>query len=329
MTQQIPLITPETLHKSYPLLPEHLHCIAQHRKIAKKIIHGQDKRLIVILGPCSIHDPALALEYGHHFNRLSKKIANHIFLIMRVFLEKPRTQFGWKGFIYDPFLDESHDVEKGLTASWELLRNLVMIEIPIATEFLDPMLSTYTRDAITWGVIGARTSASQIHRQLASQLSMPIGFKNTTDGNLNHAICGALAARHPQLTLSIDNKGKICSFTSCGNPFTHIILRGTTKQPNHDPISVTQTIQQQHLYGLHSRLLIDCAHGNSAKNPTQQCQVFLSILKQIQDGNDSIMGMMLESHLKGGNILSMTDPCLDWESTEELLLQAYQILNNS
>ena len=328
MTVLTPLITPDALHKKFPLSPEQKSAIFQHRKIAEHIIRGEDERLVVFAGPCSIHDPDIALEYALQLKELSEKISDQIFLIMRVFLEKPRTQFGWKGFLYDPLLDGSYEIEEGLIASWELLRKLVTIGVPIATEFLDPILPAYTQDAVTWGIIGARTSTSQIHRQVASQLPMPVGFKNETDGNLDHAICGALAARHPQLSLGIDDEGKICSLKTSGNPFTHMILRGGEEHPNYDYISVSKAIQKQRLFGLTSRLLIDCAHGNSQKDPKKQQNAFFSALEQIQEGNHLIMGMMLESHLQGGNALSITDPCLDWNTTEELLLWAHQSLEN-
>ncbi|MCB1080181.1 MAG: 3-deoxy-7-phosphoheptulonate synthase [Chlamydiia bacterium] len=323
-----PLITPKALHEKFPLSLEQKKWVSENRKIAEHIIRGEDERIVVFAGPCSIHDPAIALEYAHELKSLSEKISDQIFLIMRVFLEKPRTQFGWKGFLYDPFLDGSYEIEQGLIASRELLIKLVDIDIPIATEFLDPILPAYTQDVITWGIIGARTSTSQIHRQVASQLPMPIGFKNETDGNLDNAICGALAARHPQLSLGINPEGELCSLKTYGNPFTHMILRGATEHPNFDHVSVSEAIQKQRLHGLGSRLIIDCAHGNSQKNPKKQQHAFFSVLEQIQEGNHLIMGMMLESHLQGGNALSITDPCIDWNTTEELLLWAHQVLEN-
>ena len=323
-----PLITPEKLHEAFPLSQKQKKKVAENRQTAEHIIRGEDERLVVFSGPCSIHDPDIAIEYAHQLKELSNKISDQIFLIMRVFLEKPRTQFGWKGFLYDPLLDGSYEIEQGLTASRKLLLKLVDIGIPIATEFLDPILPAYTQDIITWGVIGARTSTSQIHRQVASQLPMPVGFKNETDGNLDNAICGALAARHPQLSIGINEEGRICSMKTFGNPFTHMILRGSTEHPNYDYVSVSEAIQKQRLYGLGSRLIIDCAHGNSQKDPKKQQHVFFSVLEQIHEGNHLIMGVMLESHLQGGNALSITDPCLDWSTTEELLLWAHQSFEN-
>ncbi|MBF5060126.1 Phospho-2-dehydro-3-deoxyheptonate aldolase, Tyr-sensitive [Candidatus Neptunochlamydia vexilliferae] len=319
---QTPLSTPEEVLAKLPLSDEERKTVSTFRLTAEHIMRGEDDRLIIFAGPCSIHCPEIALEYAHRFKALSDKVSERIFMVMRVFLEKPRTQFGWKGFLYDPLLDGSYDIEKGLYASRKLLLELAALKVPVATEFLDPLLSPYTQDLITWGVIGARTSTSQIHRQMASHLSMPIGFKNETDGSLDNAICGALAARHPQASLGINGEGKVCSMKTSGNPYTHLILRGGEVASNYDEIAVSGAIQKQRLYGLSSRLLIDCAHGNSQKDPQKQQLAFCSTLEQIAEGNHLIMGAMLESHLQGRNALSMTDPCLDWETTEKLVLWA-------
>jgi len=278
-----PLIPPHELHKRFPLLPHNKHFVLEARKAAENIMRGEDERLIVFAGPCSIHDKGIAIEYASRLKELQRKVEDQIFLIMRVFIEKPRTQFGWKGFVYDPLLDGSYEIEQGLTLSQELLLELVKMEVPVATEFLDPLLPAYHEDLITWGIIGARTSASQIHRQMASHLDMPIGFKNETDGMVDNAICGALAARHPQASIGIDKNGQICSLKSQGNPYTHLILRGANDGPNYDPISVSEAIQKQRLSGLNSRLVIDCSHGNSQKDIQKQKSVFLSVLDQILD----------------------------------------------
>ncbi|MCB1109793.1 MAG: 3-deoxy-7-phosphoheptulonate synthase [Chlamydiia bacterium] len=321
-----PLPTPQEVHAAYPLDLEGKKTISRFRLTAEHIMRGEDDRLILIAGPCSIHDVDIAIEYATRFKALSNKVNERIFMIMRTFLEKPRTQFGWKGFLYDPLLDGSYEIEKGLSASRELLLKLTEMEVPLATEFLDPTLTPYTEDLITWGVIGARTSTSQIHRQMASHLPMPMGFKNETDGTLDNAICGALAARHPQATIGTNPEGQTCSLKTAGNPYTHLILRGSHETPNYDHIAVSEAIHKQRLYGLNSRLLVDCAHGNSQKDPKKQQLAFCSTLEQVGEGNHLIMGMMLESHLQGGNALSITDPCLDWKTTEELILWAYQSL---
>ncbi|MCB1107222.1 MAG: 3-deoxy-7-phosphoheptulonate synthase [Chlamydiia bacterium] len=321
-----PLPTPETVHSNLPLSQKQRVMVSHFRTTAEHIMRGEDERLIIATGPCSIHDTEIALEYAVRLKELSNKVSDRIFLIMRVFLEKPRTQFGWKGFLYDPYLDGSYEIEKGLIASRELLIKLTEMEVPIATEFLDPALTPYTQDAITWGIIGARTSTSQIHRQMASHLPMPIGFKNETDGNFDHAICGALAARHPQASVGINHEGKISSLKTSGNPYTHLVLRGSHESPNYEHLAVSEAIHRQRLYGLNSRLLIDCAHGNSQKDPKKQPLAFCSVLEQIEEGNHLLMGMMLESHLQGGNALSITDPCIDWKTTEELILYAHRTL---
>ncbi|MCB1081664.1 MAG: 3-deoxy-7-phosphoheptulonate synthase [Chlamydiia bacterium] len=326
MSYENPLPTPDEIIQAFPLSQEEKKSVAHFRFMSEHLMRGEEDRLVIFAGPCSIHDPAIALEYGEKLKALSKKVEERIFLVMRVFLEKPRTQFGWKGFLYDPLLDGSDEIEKGLYLSRELLKNLVQMGVPIATEFLDPILPAYTKDLITWGVIGARTSTSQIHRQMASHLPMPIGFKNETDGTIDNAICGALAARHPQSSIGIDATGKLSSIKTSGNPYTHIILRGSQKSPNYDHLSIHEAVQKQRLYGLGSPLLIDCAHGNSQKDPSKQQEVFLNVIEQIREGNHLIMGMMLESHLQRGNALSLTDPCLDWQTTEELILWAYQSL---
>lgn len=321
-----PLPTPDTLINTFPLSKEERKKVSLSRLTSEHIMRGEDDRIVIFAGPCSIHDPEIAIEYATFLKELSDKVNERIFIIMRVFLEKPRTQFGWKGFLYDPLLDGSYEIEKGLHGSRELLLKLVKMGIPIATEFLDPVLPAYTQDLITWGIVGARTSPSQIHRQMASHLPMPMGFKNETDGTIDNAICGALAARHPQASIGIDNDGRISSMKTSGNPYTHVVLRGSQTSSNYDHLSIHEAIQKQRLYGLSSRLLIDCAHGNSQKDPKKQQLAFCDVIEQIQEGNHLIMGMMLESHLQGGNALSITDPCLDWTTTEELILWAYQSL---
>ena len=284
MAPLTPLITPESLFERFPLTPQLIEGISKSRKISESIMRREDKRVVIFVGPCSIHNPQIAIEYAFKLKEISQKIADQIYLIMRVFLEKPRTQFGWKGFLYDPFLDGSYEVEKGVIASRKLLLKLAKMGIPIATEFLDPILLAYTQDIITWGVIGARTVTSPVHRQVASRLSMPIGFKNETNGYLDNAIRGALAARHPQLSLGIDNKGKLCSLKSFGNSSTHLILRGSIKHFNYDPISVSKAIQKQRLYRLNARLLVDCAHGNSQKIPNNNNAPFSLFLNRFKKG---------------------------------------------
>ncbi len=321
-----PLLTPNELQQKFPLNPDQEELLRDFRKMGQDILSGNTQKFVAIVGPCSIHDPAVAIEYAKRLQSLQEKVSDHIFLVMRVFVEKPRSQFGWKGFVYDPLLDGSHTIDVGLSRTRELLIELTNMEIPIATEFLDPLLIPYYSELITWGMIGARTTASQVHRQMASQLSIPIGFKNETDGTIDNAIAGALAARMPQALLGIDGEGKVAIIHSQGNPNTHLVLRGGTLFPNYDPISISETIQKKRLAGLYSPIIIDCAHGNSQRDAEKQKEVFYSVLEQIEQGNNLIMGTMIESHLEGGNAVSFTDPCLDWESTESMLLDAYNAL---
>jgi len=323
-----PLPTPLQLDSDYPLSPHYKQMVRQKRKVGENIMRGDDERFVIFAGPCSIHDKDVALQYAAQLKELSKKVEDRIFLIMRVFLEKPRTQFGWKGYVYDPDLDGSHEIEKGLLSSRELLLELTKMEVPISTEFLDPLLLHYHQDFFTWGIIGARTAASQIHRQMASHLNFPVGFKNETDGTLDNAICGALAARHPQASIGINENGRVSTIKSQGNPYTHLILRGSSEHPNYDELSVSEAIHRQRVYGLSTPLVIDCAHGNSQKKPQKQIDVFHSILDQIMEGNHIIVGAMLESHLQEGHAISITDPCLDWKTTEELILNAHASLTS-
>ncbi|MEM7175905.1 MAG: 3-deoxy-7-phosphoheptulonate synthase [Chlamydiota bacterium] len=321
-----PLPSPKELHKRLPLTAHQQHTLAENQKEAIAILQGHEPRLVIFAGPCSIHSPALALKYAAKIKQLAAKVSDRIFLVMRVFLEKPRTQFGWKGFLYDPFLDGSNAIHEGIHRSRALLLDIITLGVPMATEFLDPFLSPYHSDLITWGIIGARTSASQIHRQMASHLSIPIGFKNDTNGQVDNAIFGALAAHHPQTLIGVNPEGQVCSLHSRGNPHTHLILRGSVRTSNYDPLSIAQAIHQQRLLGLYSRLIIDCAHGNSNKKDDKQSEVFHAVLNQWQQGNNVIAGLMLESHLEGKHRLSLTDPCLDWETTAELIFSAYNDL---
>ncbi len=323
-----PLPTPRQMDLHYPILPLQKNGVLRKRKIAQGLLQGNDPRMVIFAGPCSIHDADMTLRYALLMQKLNRKVADHIFLVMRVFLEKPRTYFGWKGFVYDPKLDGSYQIDKGLVQARELLIELLKMDIPLATEFLDPLLAYYHRDFFTWGIIGARTSASQVHRQIASHLNLPIGFKNETDGTLENSICGALVARHPQVFMGIDQKGRVSTIRSSGNPYTHLILRGSNAQTNYDAPSVAQALEKQSAYDLNAPLIIDCAHGNAQKEYPKQIVVFESILDQMNRGNCAILGVMLESHIQGGHTCSITDPCLDWETTERLIMRAHSTIRS-
>lgn len=319
------------LKEQHPLRPLQQHFIEQSRQIVRKILNGTDSRLLLIVGPCSIHDLDSAKEFALRLKELAQSVSKEFFLIMRAYCEKPRTTFGWKGFLYDPFLDGSCEIRKGIESTRQLLSELASLEVPTATEFLDPFTAFYYEDLITWGSIGARTASSQIHRNIASSFSMPIGFKNGVAGNISAAVDGALAARYPHTFMRICENGTPTISRSSGNPDTHIVLRGGEMGPNYDPLSVSQALIKLEEARLVPSLLIDCAHHNSNKKHDQQPIVFQSIVHQILEGNTNIRGLMLESHLQGGGQpltnppsklrygVSITDPCLDWQSTAQLI----------
>jgi 3-deoxy-7-phosphoheptulonate synthase len=336
-----PLSSPQEIRQLFPLSSAGAQFIAFARAQAKQIVLGKDHRKAIIVGPCSIHDRKSALEYAIRFKQLAQKVEKSCLLVMRVYVEKPRTITGWTGWLYDPHLDGSHQIETGLRWTRELFTTLVEMGIPIATEFVDPLTAFYFHDLITWGFIGARTSASQPHRQLASALPMPVGFKNSTDGNLDLAIHGIIAAQAPHRYIQVGQEGRLCSAQSEGNPFSHLVLRGAHDLPNYDDESVQIALEKLKQTRLNSRLMIDCAHGNSQKRHENQREVFKTVLEQIGSGNDKILGMMLESHLESGNQplsenpamleygVSITDPCIDWEVTEELVYSADESFSSS
>lgn len=322
------LPSPAQIKHEYPLKNPGL--IDRWRQTAKQILGRKDPRLAVIVGPCSVHDPVSALEFAHKLKTLSSEIEERCFLIMRMFIEKPRTLTGWKGMLYDPHLDGSCDLAAGLRKSRELLLHITELGVPCATELLDPLAAPYFDDLLTWGLIGARTSASQPHRQLASGLPFPVGFKNDFRGALDVAIAGIIASRLKHTHLALNPSGRICATTTPGNPHTHLVLRGSDTQPNFDPASVQSALSALAHSHLEPRLLIDCSHGNCGKDPRKQLIAFESTLQQAAT-NPSIAGLMLESHLYAGKQplgddpsllhygVSITDPCLDWPETESLL----------
>ncbi len=324
------LPTAQKLKENYPLAGEEERFVAASRRTISDILSGKDPRVAIIAGPCSIHDLASALEYAKRFKELASDVKKHAFLVMRAFVEKPRTTAGWKGLLYDPFLDGSNDIGTGLLWTRELFRELAYMQVPAATEFLDPLTAPFFDDLVSWGFIGARTCASQVHRQLASLLAMPVGFKNSVDGNIDLAIQGVVAARAPHTFLHLDSQGGLQAVQSEGNRYAHIVLRGGLYEPNYDPETVEQAIRKMHLAGIKQRLVIDCSHGNSQKDYLKQKEAFYATLEQIHSGRE-IAGLMLESHLEAGSqffsespsllksTLSVTDPCIDWAMTEELI----------
>jgi len=333
-----PLPSPSQILHELPTSLSQKTFIEKTRQEIRNILDGQDPRLLLIVGPCSIHDVETAKQYASQLHKLSQSLSDSFLIVMRAHLEKPRTTTGWKGLLYDPLLDGSHEIETGLRWSRQLLLDLAHLEMPIATEFLDPSIASYLGDLVSWGCIGARTTSSQIHRQLASGLAMPIAFKNNTDGNVETAIHSVLSASEPHAYIGINISGQISTMHSKGNPHAHIVLRGGKNQTNYDPYSISQAIEQLERASLPLRLLIDCAHGNSLRKYEEQCRVFQSVINQVVEGNDKIRGMILESYLLAGNqimtddptqldgALSITDPCLDWPATETLLKWGAEML---
>ena len=325
-----PLISPAAIKKELPITDDVAGIVIKGRKDVEAILQKKDSRLLVIAGPCSIHDIDAALEYAEKLNALREEVKNKINLIMRVYFEKPRTTVGWKGLINDPFLDESHNVDEGMRQARSLLIHINRMGLPTATELLDPITPQYIDGLLTWVAIGARTTESQTHRELASGLSMPVVFKNSTDGSLDSAINAITAAATPQTFLGIDPAGQACVVHTKGNPFGHLVLRGGPS-PNYDPVSIGKAREKLNRKTLLDAVMIDCSHDNSGKKHTGQSFVFKSALDQRLDGNTGIIGLMLESNLfEGcqkcdGNLkdmkygVSITDECISFETTRELI----------
>lgn len=312
--------------------------MSESRAAIAKILRGEDKRLMVVVGPCSIHDPKGALEYAEKLAALAKEVSGELLLIMRVYFEKPRTTVGWKGLINDPGMDGTHLISKGLGIARGLLCKVTEMGLPVATEMLDPITPEYLADLLSWGAIGARTTESQTHREMASGLSFPIGFKNGTDGNLQIAIDAMKAALHPHSFLGINRDGLTSIIQTTGNPDVHMVLRGGNKKPNYAPEDIAKSEEMLSKAGLNPTLMVDCSHGNSEKKFERQTEVLKSVVDQIVAGNRSISGVMIESYLKEGNQplpknladltygVSITDSCISWETTEKALREAHQRL---
>lgn len=336
-------VTPQELKKRYPLSNEQAEFISKARAAVREILSGKDRRLILVVGPCSIHDLKGAEEYARRLKLLSSEVKDSFLIVMRAYFEKPRTALGWKGLVHDPFLDGSHQMARGYEIARELLLHLAAIEVPTACEFLDPPSSIYNGDLITWGCIGARTSTSQIHRQMASDLPMPVAFKNSTDGNIQNAVNGCLAATYPHTFLGLNEEGFLSIHHSKGNPDAHVVLRGGENRPNYDRESIQYTLQLLRRASLGEKVLIDCSHDNCKKKHELQKAIFDDVLKTALAGYP-VKGLMLESYLGGGNQplkgplsdlsfgISVTDPCLSWEETESLIQDghiAYQQYHRS
>lgn len=332
------LISPSQLKDQLPLNKAAYHTVVEGRRVISDVLDGKDTRLLVIAGPCSIHDEVAALDYAQRLKSLSEQVSETMLLVMRVYFEKPRTNVGWKGLINDPRLDGSYDINAGLQKARSLLLKITQMGLPTATELLDPIVPQYIAGLLCWAAVGARTTESQTHREMASGLSMPVGFKNCTDGDLTTAVNAMIAAGAPQHFLGIDPQGQTCIVTTTGNPHAHIVLRGGAR-PNYDTVSIKEAIGLLAEKNLSRAIMVDCSHDNSRKNHTLQPAVWQDVINQRLDGNDTIIGMMLESNLKAGNQnntgdleslqygVSITDACIDWKTTEELVLSAHERLH--
>jgi len=325
------LPTPKELQEEIPLTAAHTSFIKESRTTIQKILDGLDNRKLLIVGPCSIHDVDAARDYAALFRELAEEVSEQFFMVMRAYFEKPRTIIGWKGMLYDPDLNGSHNLAKGIRLSRRLLAELTDMQIPTASELLEITTSHYYSEFLSWGCIGARTSSSPPHRQMAASLDFPVGFKNTTDGSIDNAVHGILSASTPHVFLGFSSSGKMARIQSEGNELCHIVLRGGYNGPNYDPKSVMDTVERCQQAGICDKLLIDCSHDNCEKRHLKQVSAFQMIVDQIAEGNQSIVGLMLESHLQGGSQpissnlrygVSITDPCLDWQTTRQVILQA-------
>ncbi len=329
-----PLDTPREIKRALPAGEKSARITAVGRAEARAILHGKDARFLAIVGPCSIHDPEAALDYARRLAQLRGELSETLCIFMRVYFEKPRTTVGWKGLINDPRMNGSCDLDAGLRLARRLLIEITSLGLPVATEFLDPIVPQYAADVVSWTAIGARTTESQTHREMASGLSMPVGFKNGTDGSIQTALDALLSARSSHSFLGIDQDGRTAVVVTSGNPDTHVVLRGGREGSNYDSRNTAETERRLRAAGLHAGFMVDCSHANSAKNPRRQALVWRTILAQRRRGRASLIGAMLESNLEEGSQpvnpdrrklrygVSVTDACIDWKTTERLLRAA-------
>ncbi|MBI3555822.1 MAG: 3-deoxy-7-phosphoheptulonate synthase [Deltaproteobacteria bacterium] len=325
-----PLISPALLFEELRLTETVAAQVAQAREAVARSLAGQDDRLVVVVGPCSIHDPAAALEYAGKLKNAAENVSDSLFIVMRAYFEKPRTTVGWKGLINDPHLDGSFAINEGLRIARKLLCRITEAGMPVGCEFLDPISPQYTADLVSWGAIGARTTESQVHRELASGLSMPVGFKNGTDGNIRVAVDGVVSARHPHRFLGVTEQGLAAIVSTRGNPDCHIILRGSDKGPNYDSATIKSSKEALEKSGVAQRLMVDLSHGNSGKSHLKQPVAARAVAEQLAAGERGIFGVMMESFLVEGKQdladkskliygKSVTDACMSWETTVQVL----------
>lgn len=334
----IPLVSPRQLKDELPMSAAANRTVVESREAIKQILAGADPRMLAIIGPCSIHDPVAALDYARRLRSLAEEVKDRMVVIMRVYFEKPRTTLGWKGLINDPHLDDTFDISAGLRIGRRLMVDVAELGLPAATEFLDPVTPQYLADLVTLASIGARTTESPIHRQMASGLSMPVGYKNGTDGNLQVAIDAMVAAQSPHSFVGIDAEGRTCIVNTKGNPWGHVILRGGRSGPNYSAADLTDAAERLKGAGLAWRLTVDCSHANSNKDYRIQSKVWREVIDQRLAGAEEVVGLMLESNIEPGQQkltgdvsalkygLSITDACIGWDETAELVREAYQRL---
>ena len=327
------LITPQQLKNEIPLKGNALESVKKARSTIFSILDRKDKRICVVVGPCSIHDTEAAIDYAKRLKELADQVRDTLFIVMRVYFEKPRTSIGWKGLINDPHLDDSFKIEEGLRIGRRLLLDIIDIGLPTSTEALDPISPQYMQDLISWSAIGARTTESQTHREMSSGLSSAVGFKNGTDGGLTVAVNAMQSVSSPHRFLGINTQGQVSVVSTRGNPYAHVVLRGGSNGPNYDSVHVSQCEKALADGGVSSNIMIDCSHANSSKNPDIQPLVLKDVTHQILEGNKSIIGVMLESFINGGSQsipenldnlkygISVTDACMDWATTEQSLLE--------
>ena len=335
IVEVMPITSPKKLKDLLPVSDSVIETVLNARNAIKNILEGEDPRLLMIVGPCSIHDPKAAIEYAERLKKLADEVSETVLVVMRVYFEKPRTTVGWKGLINDPELDGSHKINKGIELARRLLLDINALGLPCATETLDPITPQYLADLISWSAIGARTTESQTHREMASGLSMPVGFKNGTDGGLIVAINAMKSALQPHHFLGINNEGLSSAIQTSGNRNLHLVLRGGNNGPNYDAVSILKATESLASEGLPEAIMIDCNHANSGKDPSRQELVLRDAIHQIKNGDNSIIGIMIESNINGGNQpisaslqygVSITDACLDWENTNRIILNAHHSL---
>jgi len=332
------LTTPRVLKEALPKTEECHKTVVEGRTTIERILRQEDPRLLVVVGPCSIHDAKGALEYAHKLNALRQELSDKLYIVMRVYFEKPRTTVGWKGLINDPHLDGSYDIESGLKQAREILLEVTKLGLPAATEFLDSIVPQYIDDLVTWAAIGARTTESQTHREMASGLSMPVGFKNATDGSLQVALDAMQAAQASHSFLGVDQDGFTSIVRTKGNHYGHVVLRGGRARTNYDASSIAEAVESLKKAGQNPALMVDCSHANSNKKFAQQEKVAKNVIEQRAEGNTALIGLMIESYLNEGNQsvpanledlkygVSITDECVSWPTTERILRDAYATL---